>query len=266
MNLNLKNKTALVTGSSTGIGAAIAKTLAAEGARVIVHGRDKARTQQVASEITQSGGDAHAIAADVPVDAGAARLIAQASEYAGGIDVLVNNAGVYFNRGWEAASSDWNDIYNVNVASVVRLIQGFLPSMRQRRWGRIIQISSGEALAPMSRMPDYAVTKAALANMTVSLAQELSGTGITVNTLSPGIIVTEEVKRFFTQTAKEKGWDGDWNAIEQKVLAEILPNSVGRLGMPEDVAPLVAYVASPLASFINGANVRVDGGSCRFVN
>jgi 3-oxoacyl-[acyl-carrier protein] reductase len=115
-------------------------------------------------------------------------------------------------------------------------------------------------------MPDYAATKAAMNNLTVSLDRELGGTGITVNTVSPGIIVTEGVETFYRQMATERGWGTQWPDIEAGVLAEVLGNDIGRLGQPEEVASLVAFVASPLAGYICGANLRVDGGATPTVN
>jgi 3-oxoacyl-[acyl-carrier protein] reductase len=178
------------------------------------------------------------------------------------VDILVNNAGTFPNRGWDdTAPEDWLELYAVNVAAVVRCIQGFLPGMRAAGWGRVIQIGTGEAISPFPFMPDYAAAKAALLNLTVSLAKHLDRTGITVNTVSPGIIVTTGVKEFYQAEAARRGWGQDWPAIEARVLAEILDNPTGRLGRPEEVADLVAFVASPLAGYINGANLRIDGGS-----
>ena len=133
--------------------------------------------------------------------------------------------------------------------------------MRAGGWGRIIQIGTGEAINPFPTMPDYAATKAALLNLTVSLSKFLARSGITVNTVSPGIVVTASVEQFYRHEASRRGWGQDWAAIEAGVLAEVLDNPVGRLGHPCEVADLVAFVASPLAGYINGANLRIDGGS-----
>ena len=185
-----------------------------------------------------------------------------AAQAAGPVDILINNAGAYANRSWEDASpEDWLELYAINVAAVVRCVQGFLPGMRAGGWGRIIQIGTGEAINPFPTMPDYAATKAALLNLTVSLSKYLTRSGITVNTVSPGIVVTPGVEQFYRQEASRRGWGEDWAAIEAGVLAEILDNPVGRLGRPSEVADLVAFVASPLAGYINGANLRIDGGS-----
>jgi NAD(P)-dependent dehydrogenase (short-subunit alcohol dehydrogenase family) len=127
-------------------------------------------------------------------------------------------------------------------------------------------MASGEATQPFAFMPDYAATKAALVNLTVSLAKEVARSGITVNTVSPGIIVTDGVQRFYREVAASRGWGTDWPQIEQGVLREVLDNAVGRLGRVEEVSYLVAFIASPLAGFINGANLRVDGGSTGVIN
>jgi 3-oxoacyl-[acyl-carrier protein] reductase len=133
--------------------------------------------------------------------------------------------------------------------------------MRASGWGRVIQIGTGEAVNPFPFMPDYAASKAALVNLTVSLAKHLDRTGITVNTVSPGIVVTPGVEAFYRAEAARRGWGEDWTGIEARILSEILANPTGRLGRPEEVASLVAFVASPLAGYINGANLRIDGGS-----
>jgi len=137
--------------------------------------------------------------------------------------------------------------------------------MRASGWGRIVQIGTGEAVNPFPAMPDYAASKAALLNLTASLAKHLDRTGITVNTVSPGIVVTPGVREFYRLEAGRRGWGEDWPAIEAGVLTEVLDNPTGRLGRPEEVADLVAFVASPLAGYINGANLRIDGGSTAVV-
>jgi 3-oxoacyl-[acyl-carrier protein] reductase len=154
----------------------------------------------------------------------------------------------------------------VNVVAPVKLVQAFAPGMKEKKWGRIIQISSGEATQPFAFMPDYAATKAAMNNFTVSLSKALSKTGITVNTVSPGIIATDTLKQFYTDYGKENNWGSDWKNIETKILETVLDNSTGSIGTPEDVANLVCFVASPLAGYIDGANLRIDGGSTVSVN
>ncbi len=175
---------------------------------------------------------------------------------------MINNAAAFVNRGWdEATPEDWVELYAINVAAAVRLAQAFVPEMRNNKWGRVIQIGTGEAINPFAFMPDYAATKAATLNLTVSLAKHLDRSGVTVNTVSPGIVVTAGVERFYRLEAAKRGWGELWDEIEARVLAEVLDNPTGRLGRAEEVADLVAFVASPRAAYINGANLRVDGGS-----
>jgi NAD(P)-dependent dehydrogenase (short-subunit alcohol dehydrogenase family) len=261
MDLQLDGLRAVVTGSSAGVGEEIARRLAAEGASVVVHGRRAEAIQAVADDIRSSGGQAAAAVADLADPRDCARFIAAALS-GGPVGILVNNAGLFVNRGWDQATpEDWLDLYAVNVAAVVRLIQGFVPVMRSAGFGRIIQIGTGEAVNPFATMPDYAASKAALLNLTVSLSKHLARSGVTVNTVSPGIVVTPGVQEFYRKEAARRGWPDDWAGIEDRILAEILDNPVGRLGRPDEVAALVALVASPLAGYINGANLRIDGGS-----
>jgi len=261
LDLQLAGRRAVVTGSSAGIGEAIARRLAAEGAAVTVHGRRAEAVDTVVEAITSAGGQASGAVADL-ADRGECAGFVSGVLAGGGADILVNNAGAFVNRGWDEASpEDWLDLYAINVAAAVRCIQGFLPAMCAAGWGRIVQIGTGEAINPFPTMPDYAATKAALLNLTASLAKHLNRTGITVNTVSPGIVVTPGVAEFYRLEAARRGWGQDWPAIEAGVLAEVLDNPTGRLGRPAEVADLVAFVASPLAGYINGANLRIDGGS-----
>jgi NAD(P)-dependent dehydrogenase (short-subunit alcohol dehydrogenase family) len=265
MDLALSGHRALITGSSSGIGETIACRLAGEGAAVIVHGRRAEAVHGVVETIRAAGGEATGALADLTSAAEFAQFAAEAAS-AGPVDILVNNAGAYANRSWDDATpEDWMELYAINVGAVVRCIQGFLPAMRESSWGRIIQIGTGEAINPFPGMPDYAASKAALLNLTASLAKHLNRTGVTANTVSPGIIVTPGVEQFYRSEAAKRGWGDDWHAIETHVLAEVLDNPVGRLGRPDDVADLVAFIASPLAGYIHGANLRVDGGSTAVV-
>jgi NAD(P)-dependent dehydrogenase (short-subunit alcohol dehydrogenase family) len=237
------------------------------GATVIVHGRSSTSAEQVAQSIAGEDGKAVVVTGDLATDKGAERVASAALAVTGAVDILINNAGTYANHSWmESTAEGWAARYNTNVLSAVRLVQHLIPQMKARGWGRLIQMASGEATQPFAFMPDYAATKAALVNLTVSLAKEVARTGITVNTVSPGIIVTDGMERFYREVAASRGWGTDCTQIEQGVLREVLDNQVGRLGRVEEVSNLVAFIASPLAGFINGTNLRVDGGSIGTIN
>jgi NAD(P)-dependent dehydrogenase (short-subunit alcohol dehydrogenase family) len=152
-------------------------------------------------------------------------------------------------------------LYAVNVVPVVHLIQLLVPDMKRAGWGRVIQISSGVASKPFAHMPGYSASKAAINNATASLCQALAGSGVTVNAISAGLIRTPEIERWFYAEAKARGWSDDWDEIERNILKEYLPIPVGHVGKPDDIARMVAFLACPTASYINGAIIRVDGGS-----
>jgi NAD(P)-dependent dehydrogenase (short-subunit alcohol dehydrogenase family) len=268
MDLKLEGKRALVTGSSSGIGEAIALVLAANGASVVVHGRNEERARKVAAGIGEKGAAAVAIG-DLARPADAKRVVESAIAAFGGIDILVNNAGGTDGgiKPWlDTAIDQWANTYQQNVLSAVRLVRAFVPLMKERGWGRVIQVGSCVAVQPFPVGADYAASKAALVNTSVSLAKALAGTGITVNTVSPGSIRTPTAERGLRDLALIEGWGDDWAEIERKAVTQLVPNPVGRLGTPEEVAALVAFVASPLAGYINGADLRVDGGLVTSVN
>ena len=267
MDLHLRDKRVLITGSSSGLGAAIAKALAKEGAIVIIHGRREEQANKVAQEINLDGGKAVVVTGDLTTNEGANQVAEKILLTLDGVEILVNNAGSYEDRSWTTSQpEEWAEVYNANVISMVRLIQLLVPQMKQLGWGRIIQIASGFATQPNASLPDYQATKAAVLNLTVSLAKELFQTGITVNTVSPGLIATEGAKNIFHQIALHKGWGKEWVDIEKHAMQEYWPNPTGRLGRPEEIANIIAYLASPLADYINGANIRVDGGGVGAIN
>lgn len=280
LDLQLNGARALVTGSSSGIGEGIARFLAAEGARLAVHGRDGARLAAVQQAISDAGGEAIAVTGDLATAEGCRQVLEAVNAEFGGVDILVNNAGGKAsghrqdgierpaNGPWlETPWDDWAWTYEQNVGAAVRLIQGFAPGMIAQGWGRIINISSASAVQPEPDLADYQPAKAAMNNMTAALAKSLAGTGVTVNTVSPGTIMTPAVASSFTEWAAMLGWDtGDFAEIERRFTHELIPQPVKHFGRPEDIARMVALLASPLSSYMTGANYRVDGGQCRSVN
>lgn len=268
MDLSLEGKRVLVTGSSRGIGEGIIKALAQEGAIVIVHGRNEQDAKRVADDIMENGGKAFIVVGDLNTDESAEKIVENALTLLGGIDILINNAGTYSARGWsDTTPEQWAEIYNTNVISIVRMIQFCMPQMKEQGWGRIIMVGSAFGQYPGQIVADYSSTKGATVTLAVSLAKELANTGITVNTVSPGPIVTDNFDKLALGIAKMSGMETtDLNDIKQGFLQGPMQNPAGRLGKVEDVANLVTFVASPLAGFINGSNLRVDGGYVPTVN
>ncbi len=263
MDLKLRGRRALVTGSSAGLGEATARLLAAEGAGVIIHGRSADKPTVVAESIRADGGTTAIAVGDLATDEGA-DAVAAAALADGPVDILVNNAGIYDQLSWTEATPDiWASIYNVNVISAVRMIQRIVPGMRERGWGRVVQIGGGLGSQPMAAAPHYNASLAARHNLAVSLARELGDTGITSNIVSPGAILVDSVRELVTQIAAARGWSGTWEQIEHAASAEWVPNDVGRLGRPDEIAGAVAYLCSDYAAYISGATIRVDGGTIR---
>ena len=265
MDLQLTGRRALVTGSSSGIGAGIARTLAAEGARVVVHGRDAARTTAVAQSIKAS-----VALGDLSTEVGAAQVADTVMGVCGGIDILVNNAGgrvVSGNPAWlDTPFTDWVGGYEQNVGSAVRMVQRFVPGMKAQGFGRVIQIASVAATQPEVDIAEYQAAKAAMVNLTMSLARTLAHTGVTVNTVSPGGVMTPALEAWMRTLAGQRGWGDNLAEIEQRFTREMIPLCVPRVGRPEDIGRMVAFLASPLSGYVTGADFRVDGGQCRSVN
>ncbi|WP_137927054.1 SDR family NAD(P)-dependent oxidoreductase [Cupriavidus sp. 2SB] len=263
MNLQLHGKKALVTGATNGIGEAIAKFLATEGVHVVVHGRDSLRAAVVVNSIRAAGGVAVSVLGDLANDQGAQEVASSA--LAGGVvDILVNNADFYHHFDWTSATpEEWVAAYETNVVSAVRMVQHLVPVMRERGWGRVIQVGGGLASQPIAPMPQYKATLAARHNLAVSLARELKGSGVTSNVVAPGAILVPSVREFLKKLAQTNGWGSTWKEIEDGCVRDLVPNDVGRLGRPEEVAAAVAYLASPLADYVSGATLRVDGGTVR---
>ena len=263
MDLGLSERTALVTGSWRGTGRGIARVLAREGAHVLVHGFDEESAESAADALRAEGGRASAVAGDISNADGADRAAdAALAAAAGRVDVLVNNYGVAEGPGWlDGGDGDWLDSFQRNVLSGVRLVRRLVPGMRDRGFGRVIFVSTVGTLRPAARMPHYYASKAALPTLTVSLAKELAHTGITVNTVSPGLVATDEVKQRFLRLGAERGWGDSWEEVEPHAARVFLDNPTGRVGGPEDVGALVAFLASERAWYVNGVDLRIDGGA-----
>ncbi|QDQ98820.1 SDR family NAD(P)-dependent oxidoreductase [Tomitella fengzijianii] len=271
MDLQLDGKCALVSGGSSGIGAECARWLAREGVAVVVAGRDRERCEAVAAEIGHEGGTAAAVTGDLSTDAGAQHVALAALQTRGRIDILVSNAGGASHGrgidGWAgAAPADWVDAYSSNTVGTVRLIRQLAPHMVERRWGRLITMASAAAISPNPGMAHYAAAKAAIINLTLSASKAFSGSGVTANTISPGMIRTPSLDEWLDDIARAQGWPGDRDRSAAWAIANIVPQTVTRMGSVEDIAAAVTYLASPLAGFITGANFRIDGGRSPSMN
>lgn len=273
MDLQLTGKKALVTGSSAGIGAAAARVLAAEGAIVAVHGRDRERAEATAEAIRAGGGTAHVAVGDLATEAGAAAVVTAVEAALGGIDILVNNAGGNESAGggltgwFNDTAPVWEGAMQQNLIAPVRMIHAFVPAMRDRGWGRVINVASGGGAAPTPQAAAYCAAKAGLINLTVGLSLELARSGVTVNTVSPGCTRTAMLERSLQLMGDAHGWPEDLDAREAKFMdLGVFPCASVRFGRPGEVGALIAYLASPLSAFVNGANYRIDGGQVQAVN
>lgn len=264
MDLKLDGKVALVTGSSKGIGEGVARGLAREGAIVIVHGRNKTKTEEVAHDIVVEGGRAYAVIGDLTNDDQVQRLVEDAQAFVKPVEILVNNAGGSGKtEDWSTTRPEtWVTGYDRNVLAAVRVTSRLLPAMREAKWGRVINISSLAALMPPSKRPDYAAAKVAMIAMTASLAKAVAIDGITANTVSPGTIHSVSLDEAFRKAASNRGIAADtsWTEIEQTVLPMFAQVPIGRVGTLEEIADAIAFLVSPRASYITGANLRLDGG------
>lgn len=257
MDLKITGKTALVTGSTAGIGLAIAQALVNEGAVVIVNGRTEERVR--AAQTTS--GAAHGVAADLATEAGAVKMIAQFPQ----VDILINNLGIFEPKPFEQITdADWRRFFEVNVLSGVRLSRHYIGPMKQNNWGRIVFISSESALQAPPEMIHYGMTKTAQLSISRGLAETTTGTKVTVNAVLPGPTESEGVAEYVDRLAKGQGVDRA--AVEREFFRTARPTSIiQRFATPAEVAVLVAFICSPLAAAINGAAVRVDGGVVRSI-
>jgi len=257
MDLNLKGRRAFVSGSTAGIGLAIATALANEGASVIVNGRSQAPVDDIVARIkSKSDGDVKGFVGDLSRAPVAEALAFQHPD----VEILVNNLGIFEPKPFEKISdSDWLRFFETNVLSGIRLARLFLPAMERANWGRIIFISSESAVQIPAEMIHYGVTKTAELAVSRGLAEAVAGTGITVNSIMPGPTKSRGVSDFVDALAKTEG--KSFGEFEKEFFQKIRPTSlIKRFATPEEVASLVAYIASPLASATTGAALRVDGG------
>ena len=263
MDLQLTNKKALVTGSTAGIGFAIASLLAQEGASVVVNGRSQRRVEQAVQRMRMERQNAQVtgVAADLGTKEGVNLLTRDVPV----VDVLVNNLGIFEPKPFaEITDEDWLRFFEVNLLSGARLSRFYLPQMLQKNWGRIVFISSESGVNIPVEMIHYGVTKTAQIALARGLAEATAGTGVTVNSVLPGPTRSEGVEQFVKDMAKGQGTDEA--RVEAEFFRTVRPSSLlKRFATPEEVAAMVVYVCSPRAAATNGAALRVDGGVVRSI-
>ncbi len=259
MDLQITDKLALVSGSTKGIGLAIATGLAREGAQVIINGRSRESVDAAVSKIRQtvSGAEVETFAGDLSDAEVVAKLV---SEFPA-VDILVNNLGIFEPKPFEEIpDADWQRFFDVNVLSGVRLSRAYLPGMKQKNWGRIVFISSESGVQIPSEMIHYGMTKTAQLAVSRGLAETCAGTGVTVNAVLPGPTHSDGVDEFVKQLSGGK----PFAEFEKEFFTSVRPSSLlKRFGTTEEVANLVVYVCSALSSATNGSALRVDGGTVR---
>jgi NAD(P)-dependent dehydrogenase (short-subunit alcohol dehydrogenase family) len=263
MDMQLTNKKALVTGSTAGIGLAIASLLAEEGASVVVNGRSQRRVEEAVRRIR--AGRSNAQVTGVAADLGTKEGVGPLTRDVPAVDVLVNNLGIFEPKPFsEITDEDWLRFFEVNVLSGVRLSRFYLPPILQKNWGRIVFVSSESGVNIPVEMIHYGVTKTAQIALARGLAEATAGTGVTVNSVLPGPTRSEGVERFVQDMAKGQGTDEA--RVEAEFFRTVRPSSLlKRFATPEEVAAMVVYACSPRASATNGAALRVDGGVVRSI-
>jgi NAD(P)-dependent dehydrogenase (short-subunit alcohol dehydrogenase family) len=263
MDLQLNGKQALVTGSTAGIGYAIAEALAREGASVIINGRTQQRVEEAISRLREAGisGKLEGMPADLGSAAEAQKVIERHPD----VDILVNNLSIFGPKPFEQITdADWLHFFEVNIMSGVRLSRHYLPRMKQKNWGRIVFISSESGLQIPAEMIHYGMTKTAQLAISRGLAETTAGTDVTVNAVLPGPTASEGVNAFVDSVAAERKTDRQ--TIEKEFFRSMRPSSLlKRFETPAEIAAVVAFVCSPLSSAINGAALRADGGVVRAI-
>ncbi len=267
MDLDLSGRKALVTGSTGGIGYAIAKALCDLGAEVGINGRSAERVDAALAKLRgeATAGKAFAAVGDLSDAAGAEALVKALPS----LDILVNNTGIFEPKPFfEIPDAEWQRFFDVNVMSGIRLSRAYTPGMVERGWGRVIFISSESALNVPTEMVHYGMTKTAQLSISRGLAQTVAGSGVTVNSVLPGPTLSEGVETFLKQMAGESGGAsaGDMEALGRQFVKDHRPTSlIQRLAKVDEVANLVAYLCSPAASATTGAAMRVDGGVLQYL-
>jgi 3-oxoacyl-[acyl-carrier protein] reductase len=256
VDLGLANRVCVVTGSTGGIGLETARMLAAEGARVVVSGRERERVEQARVEV----GAALGVVCDLADREAPARLLAEAERVVGGVECLVNNVGAAYQRGFEdLTDDDWEELWQLNVMSYVRAIRAAVPGMRERGRGRIVNVSSTAGKRPSTGMPDYSVTKAAVLSLSRLVADLYAGDGILCNAVAPG-------------PTASPAWLAEGGLADQaarrgsKTRDEILESvgrgrPLGRLAEPDEIASVIVFLCSDRASYVTGAAWSADGGT-----
>lgn len=263
MHLSINSRTALITGSDRNTGAIIAQRLQDSGAHIILHSNS---SDGSAAKAAQALSNCASVEGDIATAEGCEAVTQQLTALDLKVDILVNNYGTASYGKWESAGDeDWLDMYQKNVLSVARLVRALVPDMKTAGWGRIVNLGTIGSHRPGHIMPHYYSAKGALATLGVSLTQELAGSGITVNTVSPGLIHTPDLEAGYRNRAAKKGWGDDWEDILAHIVAEDFPNPCQRLATREEVADLVMFLCSENAGFINGQNIRIDGGAIAYV-
>jgi NAD(P)-dependent dehydrogenase (short-subunit alcohol dehydrogenase family) len=263
MQIDLSGKTALVTGSTAGIGHAVAKGLAEAGAEIVINGRSQGKVEAAVAAITKQvpGSKVRGVAADVSTAAGCQTLVAALPD----TDILINNAGIFEPKGFfEIPDEDWSRFFEVNVMSGVRLSRAYMQGMLKRNWGRIVFISSESALNIPAEMIHYGMTKTAQLAVARGLAELTVGTAVTVNSVLPGPTLSEGVEIFMADLARQQGQPLE-QAAAQFVKQNRPSSLLQRLASVEEVANMVVYVSSKQASATNGAALRVEGGIVRSI-
>jgi NAD(P)-dependent dehydrogenase (short-subunit alcohol dehydrogenase family) len=258
MKIELSGKTALVTGSTAGIGHAIAKGLAATGAEVVVNGRSQGKVDAAVAAIAKAvpGSKVKGVAADVSTAAGCKTLVAALPD----VDILINNAGIFEPKGFfDIPDEDWSRFFDVNVMSGIRLSRAYMQGMLKRNWGRIVFISSESALMIPKEMIHYGMTKTAQLSVSRGLAELTKGTAVTVNSVMPGPTMSEGVETFVADLARQNG-QSEKEAAASFIKQHRPGSLIQRFATVEEIANMVVYVSSKEASATNGAALRAEGG------